>query len=251
MRKITAFIITLGILATLGLVSCKKDDTICYNNITMGNIDGDSIISDQGNTFDIAEMPFEINLNDYEYGRVMLACDILRETAEKRYDIRLLAITSVLAKDVVKASTITDAESELAVENAINIKEMWYGGGYLNMLVEFAQKKDSKTKHFINLIHDDGQEGYCFTLRHNAFGEVPANGESYVSSMGYVSFPIASLIEGDEAEITINWKSHKLMTNGEYSLYETENRKEGCKWRRSGYEQQTNAVKITSPMRAR
>ena len=236
MRNILASILTSGLIASITLVSCRKDDTICYNNVTMGNIDGQTIVSDQGNTFDIVETPFEINLGDFEYGRVMLACDVLKQTEDKRYDIRLHGITSVLTKDAVKASTITDPSSELAVEDAIIIRDLWYGGGYLNLLIEFAQKKDSGTKHLINLIHDDTTEGYTFILRHNAYGEVPSEQEAYISSMGYVSFPISELIEGDEAEMTIRWKSHKFLENGEFDLYESQECSEPVKWKRVGYE---------------
>ena len=250
MKKILRTFAAAGIFSALALVSCKKDEAIYYGNVTMGNIDGETIISDQGNIFDIAESGVTVNLASFEYGRVMLSCDVLKKTQDQRYDIRLTGIASVLTKDAVKASTITDPESELAVENAINIREMWYSGGYLNMLIEFAQKQGSKTKHFINLIHDDvtaaseDQKGkYTFTLRHNAYGEVPVQNETYVSSMGYVSFPIANLIEGDEADITIKWKSHKY-ENGAYDLYETQDASEDCKWKRSGFEQNTTKKSV-------
>lgn len=229
-------IITLSAAVIITLTACKKDDTIYYNNVTMGNIDGESIISDQGNIFDIKETPFEINFNEYKYGRVMLACDVLTQTAENRYDIRLLAMSSVLTKDIVNSSTITDPESELAVEDAIIIKEWWYSGGYINMLVEFAHKSGSTTAHMINLVHEDGSK-YTFSLRHNAQGEAPTSPSSaYISQTGYVSFPIARLIKENEAEIEIKWNSHKLLDSGAYSLYETERAKTKFTWKRTGYE---------------
>ena len=247
MRKTFASILALCALAAATMTSCKKDDTLIYGNVNMGNIDGESIISDNGNTFDIVEAPFAIDLSTFEYGRVILSCDVLKHTGDARYDIRLTAISSVLTKPAVKKSTITDPESELAVEDAIVIKEMWYGGGYLNMLIEFAQKKGSQTKHFINLVHDDTVEGegYTFILRHNAYGEFPDKdkNESYSSSLCYVSFPIAGMIEGDQADLTIKWKSHKLLDNGMYSPYEHEDMTEECKWKRTGYEHKNTTLK--------
>ena len=237
----------------LSLASCKKDDTLYRGNVTMGNIEDETIISDQGNRFDIVETPFEINFAEYEYGRVMLACDVLKQTSDKRYDIRVLGMSSVLTKEAVKSSTITDPESELAVEDAIIIKDIWYGGGYLNMLIQFAQQKGSTTKHFINLIYDDtkaadseNSSSYTFTLRHNEYGEVPSNNGTFVSSSGYVSFPIANIIKGDQAEIIMKWKSHRLTNIGEYDLYNTEERAERYPWKRSGYEHPETAA-ITSP----
>ena len=216
----------------------------------MGNIDGESIISDQGNIFDIKEAPFEINFNEYKYGRVMLACDILTQTAENRYDIRLLAMSSVLTKDIVNSSSITDPESELAVEDPIIVKEMWYSGGYINMLVEFAYKSGSTTAHLINLVYEDDSK-YTFSLRHNAYGEVPNPSSTFSVQSGYVSFPLTKIIKEDEAEIRIKWTSHKLLESGAFSLYETEKAKTDFTWKRTGYEHKTESVRITNPMRTK
>ena len=249
--------ILLTILAIAAMAACKKDDTICYNNFTMGNIDGETIISDQGNTFDIAESYYgKIDFSWFEYGRVILNCDVLRKTAEQRYDIRLTSIASVLTKSAVKASTITDSASEVNVEDPLIIREIWYSGGYLNILIEFAVKHGSQTKHLINLIHQDVitadeasavENIYAFTLRHNAFGEVPNEDDLYSTSLGYVSFPIASLITEDKATLIIQWESHKF-ENGRYNFYESESASEQFKWERSGFEHKTGIVKsFTNP----
>ena len=252
MKKILFTILTIAAMA-----ACKKDDTICYNNITMDNIDGETIISDQGNTFDITESYYgNLDLSWFDYGRVMINCDVLRKTGDYRYDIRLTNIVSVLTKSVVKASTITDPASEVNVENAINIREMWYSGGYINMLIEFAVKQGSQTKHLINLVHhdvftadeDSAKENiYAFTLRHNAFGEVPNEHDIYTTSLGYVSFPIASLITEEKATLIIQWESHKF-ENGRYNFYESESASEEFKWERLGFEHKTGIVKsFTNP----
>ena len=235
MKRIFYSIITLGAIVAIAATSCKKDDTICYNNVTMGNIVDETIVSDQGNTFDIAETSYEINLSDYTYGRVILSCDVLKQTAENRYDIRLHGIESVLTKPAVKASTITD--EELTVEDAIIVRDIWFGGGYVNMLIEFAHKSGSETKHYINLIHDDAstEEGYSFILRHNAYGEVPKEGDVYRSSTGYVSFPISQIIKEDQADVTFTWKSHKL-SGFVYDLYETEVITKKGTWKKSTFE---------------
>ena len=121
-------------IVVIAAIGCKKDDTLRYNNLTMGNIVGETIVSDQGNTFDIAETLFEVDLQKFEYGRVLLMCDVLKKTSENRYDIRLTGIESVLTKDVLTLSEIT--EDDLMVEDAINIRDIWYGGGYLNLFIE-------------------------------------------------------------------------------------------------------------------
>ena len=233
MRKILFVLLT-----SLTLFACKKDDTLMYGNMTMGNIDGETIISDQGNTFDIVEGYSDLDLSKFEYGRVMIMCDVLTKTADKRYDIRLNGISSVLTKETEKASSITDSESEMNVDNPINIREIWYSGGYINMLVELARKNGSDTKHLINLIHDDSavKEGeYTFILRHNAFGETPTEqNTNFVASYGYVSFPVTSVIKEDSAKIIMKWKSHKMI-NGGYSLTQSEDCTKEYDWKNMGY----------------
>ena len=80
MKKIFASLI----ITLLAVTACKKDDTICYNNITMGNIVDGSLVSDQGNTFDIMNAPDILTPENFQYGRVILVCDVLKKTAEKR-----------------------------------------------------------------------------------------------------------------------------------------------------------------------
>lgn len=234
-------------IVVIAAISCKKDDTLRYNNLTMGNIVGETIVSDQGNTFDIAETLFEVDLQKFEYGRVLLMCDVLKKTSENRYDIRLTGIESVLTKDVLTQSEIT--EDKLMVEDAINIRDIWYGGGYLNLFIEIAQKEDSEKEHMINLVYDDQSEGdgYTFILCHNAFGETPSEEDKgYRSAFGYVSFPIAGLIKEDSAAITMRWKSHRRLPGGGYSLLETEDITEVCKWERIGYEHSIPQLKASS-----
>ena len=236
--------------ALIALTSCKEDPTLYYNNVTMGNIDGDYIVSDQGNTFEITEDLVKIDLSKFEYGRVILSCDVLKEIGDKRYSIRLTNIASVLTKPVVDANSITSETDKVNVDNPIIIKDLWYGGGYINMLLQFAVKSDSKIAHLINLVYngvetnDEGLKNYTFSLRHNAFGEIPTEDdvENYTSSYGYVSFPIAELIEGDEAKVTLNWHSHKLENDG-YRILDSEQRSKTFDWQRIGFEHpQTSSV---------
>ena len=242
MRKIlfSLFIIS-------ALAACKKDETLRYNNLTMGNIHGNEIISDQGNTFVITESLFTVDLSEFKSERVMLSCDVLRETASKTYDIRLTGITSVLTKDI-KTFAETTEEEDLTVDDPIIIRDLWYAGGYLNMAIEVAQKKGSETPHYLNLVHDTmiGEDGkYTFLLRHNAQGEVPSEEDrEFSTGSGYVSFPIANYIKEDAAEIVLVWHSHKFMGSG-YSLIQTEMLSHKANWERSGFEQ--NPSKSSKP----
>lgn len=252
MKKIFASLF----IAIIALSSCKKDDTLYYNNITFGNIEGESIISDQGNTFDIVETLYDVDLASFEYGRVILSCDVLKKTAENRYNIRLTGIASVVTKETVLATSVTP-ESEVAVDDPLLIMDMGYGGGYINMFIQFAKKTESKQKHLINLVYDgvttteDGTETYSFTLRHNAYEEVPAedNIDQFQPSAGYVSFPVAGLIKGDKAKVTINWTAHPTTENGSINWLASKDMTQTYEWERVGFEQ-TKSKNIVSTFRS-
>ena len=245
MKKITRTVLLIAATAT-AFFACKKDETLRYNNATMGNLEGNVIISDQGNTFDIVEADSRIDLNTFESKRIMVLCDILKETSENRYDIRLKSATAVLTKECVNKSSITEDNNEYSANNPLIIKELWYSGGYLNMLIEFARKTGSETVHYINLLNDDtiSESGkYTFTLLHDAKGETPsADDKEYSSAFSYVSFPISKVITEDEAKITLNWKSHKF-SGSAYSLTETEDISNEYTWKREGFEQDPKIVK--------
>ena len=59
------FYIIAGVIL-FNIVSCKKDETLRYGNVTMGNRVNGKFISDQGNTFNLVEINTKINLENQE-----------------------------------------------------------------------------------------------------------------------------------------------------------------------------------------
>ncbi len=232
----------------LALTACKKDETLRYNNMTMGNIHGEQIISDQGNIFNITESLFNVNLSSFQNGRVMVLCDVLKETSDSTYDIRLTGISDVLTK---KVKTMEDStpEEDLTADDPLILREIWYSGGYLNMSIEIAIKGGSESVHYINLLrNENGQKDgeYTFILRHNALGEVPsADDREYSTSIGYVSFPIAGIINGDSAKINLEWKSFST-DKGWYNFLESQSIRKEFNWTRNGYEHTPASVQMKS-----
>lgn len=226
--------------------SCKKDNTLMYNNVTMGNIDGESIVSDQGNRF----LEEGYDFSQFRSGRVMVTCDVLSQTAEGTYDVRISAIDSVLVKDIKTMEDATE-EQTLEADDPVLLRNVWYSGGYLNMIIEMLWK-DKDAKHYINLVHDveNSTEGnYILTLKHDASGEVPSEGNTdYKIGQGLVSFPLANFIEGDSAKLTLKWNSYK--TDGyNVSLLETETRSKEYSWKRGGHEHTPRSAVINpSPL---
>lgn len=226
-------IFTTIILAAMGFVSCQKDSTLHYSNITMGNIVDGVFISDQGNIFNIKEQTCEGVIDTMK--RAYISCDILSKTSEKTYDIRLNGFHNVFTKSPVDSTAVTD--TAVFAEDPLMVYEMWYAGGYINMYIALYFKEGSGQSHLINLVRND--EGaapgvYEFTLRHNAFGELPDESDTdFILGGTYVSFPAADLIKEDEADIMIRWNSGKKNEDGSDAgnilIY---------KWKRGGYVQE-------------
>ena len=225
MKRLIIFIVA-GI-AALAATSCDKDNTLRYNNFTMGNIVDGKFVSDQGNTFNIVEQTCEGRLDTLK--RAFTICDILSSTGTNEYDVRLNYITSVLTKAPLLSSEIEDM-SEMANDPAL-LSDLWISGGYINLYITVPIKIGSDTKHMINLILDETakEDGtYTFTLRHDASGEILKEGQNtnMVLAAGYVSFPVSHLIKEDQAKIRIKWYSYRMaspnMISSQTENYSTE-----------------------------
>lgn len=227
--------------------SCEKDETLYYNNLTMGNIVEGKFISDQGNTLNVVEQTCTGQLMSLK--RAIILCDVLKQTAgaEKEYDIRLNEFASVLTKDVISLAD-ADAGEETTISNPINIEKLWYSGGFLNMGLTNLMHKDSTTKHLVNLVyHIDEQGRYVFELRHNAYGDVwtTENSTLMVINGSYVSFPISELIEGDSAKLILKWKWYEPVVYG-YDYSKTKEMSFEYEWKRTGFEQTPKTLSLKS-----
>ncbi len=117
-KKTVAYLISAIICLTA--VSCKKDNTIQYNNATMGNVVNGTFTSGQGNIFNVAEQSCEGRIDTMK--RAFVICDVLNKTANganNEYDIRLNALASVLTKDIVAVGA--EAAEEVYVEDPVHI----------------------------------------------------------------------------------------------------------------------------------
>ncbi len=204
--KKTITYIAAAVLA-LGSVSCQSDDTLNYNNITMGNIVDGRFVSDQGNTFNVVQQLCSGKIEEEK--RIMMICDVLNETEGSRneYDVRLTTYFPVLEK---KAVTLDEATGEIDVQDPVHIDQLWFSGGYINMVIQTPVIPGSDTKHLVNLVYSVNENGeYVLNFRHNAFGEVwsqEMDSKMALSGGAYVSFPIADIIKEDDAKIVLNWK---------------------------------------------
>ena len=219
-RKLTCIAAALMCIAA---VSCQKDTTLQYNNMTMGNVTEGRFVSDQGNIFNIVEHEGNTYEELLKTERAYTLCDILSKTAggqDNEYDVRLNAMVKVLTKDIVTLET--EKTEDMLKEDPIDVRKFWFSGGYINFYIEFPVKQGSQTPHMINLIQQESEKGYIFRLTHNADGETIENISSnqLITAGGYVSFPINKLIQEKEAKIKIEWTWYK--TYGAITSTETE-----------------------------
>lgn len=213
----------------IGAVSCKKDTTLQYYNITMGNVTEGRFTSDQGNIFNVVEQDKACYGKLDTMKRVIILCDVLNKTTgglDNEYDIRLNAMSSVKVKDIILDGKVEDIEAKspeestdevidenVYKEDPVTINQVWISGGYINMLVQLPFKQSSKTVHEINLLKMETEKGYAFRLVHNANGETMTEStmHAFVEGNGYFSFPISSIITEDEAEVRFEWKWYKVL----------------------------------------
>ena len=193
----------------LCVCSCAADYTLHYSNVTFGDFKDGKFISDQGLTFNIVEQTCSGSIDSLK--RAVISCDILANTGESEYSVRLTDFDPIFTKSHVDSTAVTD--SSIFVNDPVNIGEIWYSGGYLNLLLYIPIKESSNQVHMVNLIRDDDCTDtgvYKFTFKHNAFGEViTATDNEFIFSSQYISFPLANIFQKNEQNVQIifNWTS--------------------------------------------
>lgn len=245
MKRIKKGLIYLAaVMAASFMTSCQKDNTIQYNNATMGNIVNGVFISDQGNRFNVVDQQCIGELKDMK--RAFIVCDVLNKTVggeDNEYDVRVNQIATVLTKNAVP---LMDVTAEMMTQDPVHVENAWISGGYINMFIMFPSKVGSTTSHLINLVHEgclidpETQEEipgtYRFSLRHNSNGDkiTPPQIVDYVLAGGYVSFPLSTYISDKEAEFSVEWTWHKDAGAGLSS--ETEVRSFKAKYTSEGFQ---------------
>ncbi len=236
MRNIKRFLIGLAALAAVfSAASCQKDDTVQYNNVTMGNVVNGVFVSDQGNTFHVTEQSCTGKLDTMK--RALIICDILENVAGKddEYNIRLNYMASVLTKDIVPMESIADFAAY--ANDPVILSDWWISGGYINLCVTVPVKYNSKVVHELNFVHELKDGAHKFYLRHNANGEMLKEGEGTAGfgfASAYASFPISSVIPEEKADISVEHRSYKV--EGSYVTTQTETRTFEIKYERNKYE---------------
>ncbi len=209
MRKVKGLII--GFVAALAAISCmKEDNTLRYNNSTMGNVVAGTFVSDQGNRFNVVEQNCKGRLDTME--RAMVICDVLKATEGKtdEYDVRLNYLASVLVKDAISME-----ETAGMANDPVIMSDFWISGGCFNFYITVPVNVKEGKKHVMNLAYSrDPETGkYSFKLFHDASGEIlkeDGNNSELKFASGYLSFPVTSIIKEDEAKVVMEWNSYVI-----------------------------------------
>ena len=149
-------------------VSCNPDKTLYYNVMEMGQLSGGKILTDSGLTYTIAENMTEYTLSGDQ--RVLFLADILQESGERTYDIRLKDILSVPTVDIVQ-----ETELPSPADDAVRINSAWFGGGYLNLSLAYLVKTASDAEHKISIAQqtfENGKDTLFLRVFHDAAGEI-------------------------------------------------------------------------------
>lgn len=234
MKIIRTITVVTAVIAAFSSLSCMKDNTLLYNNVTMGNVVNGEYVSDQGNVFHIVSQICAGKIDTM--ARALTICDVLNKTAGgggNEYDVRVNYMYKVLVKDVIAEE---NADDDAKVEHPVRIEKAWISGGYLNMSISFPYNAANMTRHMVNLIRQETEEPgtYTFRLTHNAFEDAITSDdtEGWQISGGYVSFPISTLIAEDEARLSISWKGFSPD-----NFLVTADREVQATYRKGGFEQ--------------
>ncbi len=212
------FIALAAAITVFSAISCDKDSTLRYNNVTMGNVVDGTYITDQGNKFNIVDQTCTGNITDYK--RVFTICDVLKSSgAEKEYDVRLNFMLKVLEKEAKAVSSIENIETYM--NDPLRVGNVWISGGYINFIIYAPFDKTKfvdgqladENKHEINLLYEKVEDVYKFNIRQDAKGDILELGEENPDMEwynSYVSFPVTSIITEEDAKISIEWNNYVI-----------------------------------------
>lgn len=200
-KFLTLAFVALGLTAA---VSCEKDDTLQYNNLTLGFVESGRFVSDNGNIFNVVENLTKDDIEKYEGSRVVTVCDILKKTdgQDKEYDVRLKFLNVPYMSDAVKdyeAAEYTD----LLVEDPVYIESMWVSGGYLNIMFSHEYKQNSTVSHIFNIVVNTEiaeDRTILVSFRHNANGETYEKlGQACAYKTNVIAtYPLNTMVESPE-----------------------------------------------------
>jgi hypothetical protein len=195
----------IGLLFVCLFFSCSDDlDDIHVSYGVIRNVTSDNnyeILTDKGNTLAVTKSYTSQTIENDK--RVLVNYEILsdKDKNKKVYEVKVNGFYNLLSKPLVNESFILQEEEvrrdSIGNDPFVHVSA-WFGGDYINIDFNIFYGQIVNKKHMINLIYDDTQaaaDTIYLTLRHNAYGEVPAyNGAYLYQGWGRCSFKISDLL---------------------------------------------------------
>lgn len=209
MKTLNLFLLSIGVvITTLTFNSCLDDDDDDYYKgyqwLTVATVQSTSN-SNSAHYFKLDDgvklLPATGNYSGHnlEDGhRVLLNYTILSDSDETKdsHYIRVNDLSVALTKDI--AEDKAEKNDSIYGTDPVNIKKMWIGGGYLNVI--FETQYGNFVKHYINLIPKaDAEKSNVYEFRHNRHND-PAN--SWLNGVACFNFSDMDT-EGQTITITV------------------------------------------------
>ena len=178
----------------LACMSCLKESTFSFTNYKDFVISHDNVLtSDEGYALNIVEN--STNSDAWKTpGRYYITCDILN----RNMDIRLKELNPVTVKQGIPYSEMEEPD------DPIKVSESGFGGGYLNLIVEYYYRPDSDFAHQLDFYWEGkGREVYIY-LFHKGNGENPSKMEESAlkTKSEILSLPLEPIYSSGEYYVT-------------------------------------------------
>lgn len=203
MKRLIPFILLLA-----GAVSCDMStEPFLYRGFMMGFLQTDgSFVGDDGNTYVFSNASAGEKLE--KATRMLGSFDVTEELPDGRYSAKLLEYTFPLYKEPVKSSEVEDPDT--LGNDLIDVDEIWYSGGCLNMTNRFRYSPEAEKAHTVSLLADTSRpvnDTLFLSLRHNAGEDAIPEGMfpiDFAIFKFYSSFPIVSLFPEGKSDGVIS-----------------------------------------------
>lgn len=191
------------ILAAVAL-SCTNPTPFLYRVVTFGNPQEDlSLLADDGRRY-----VFPNAANDFDWNgakRVFAVFDVTKAVSDSVYEAILNNFSIPLFKAPMVVSGPDKADTLGTAD--INVSDIWYSGGCLNMINSIKVLASGEDKHTVNLVTYSKQlsrDTVNFEMRH--LPDPPATAGDAISNYNFYStFPLKDVLAEGEHIIKVSW----------------------------------------------
>lgn len=181
----------------LTAASCMRESTFIVNNyVDFAVSSGGKLFTDAGYQLTVSNNASGSSAYQEDNKRFYMVCDILN----RELDILLKTLEPVSIKDALPYES-----DEEEPDDPVSVSHS-FGGGYMNLLVDYSYRPGSQYEHKINLFQETRNGELCLYLLHDGNHENSAHmSESELKRETlYLSFPMRDIFSSREyAAVTL------------------------------------------------